>query len=391
MMKKWFFAPALLIAASVCFGAEASLTPRYWFDRPAAIWEESIPLGNGRVGMMPWGGVRSERIVLNEISLWSGGPQMADNPDALQYLPEIRRLLFEGRGKEAQDLMYKAFTCLGRGSSGPEYGCFQTFGDLWLDFEGMEDEPVGNRRELDLSTAESRTHFSVGGVSHDRRYFVSQADDVGVIRLTSSENNLDFTVRFERAEGLYDVQASGGELTFRGELEAGPGQKGMHWHGRVRAILPGVGTVEAAGGKLTVRGADEVLLVVSLATDYAGLPEYPPLADFDGGDPAEKTAAIIERRRAKAASADYNAASPVMRGTLSKVVNEDLRRFMPSISAPTLLVWGEKDTATPLRDAKIMERLIPDAGLVVFPGAGHYSFLERPAQFAAVLDSFLGS
>ncbi len=104
-----------------------------------------------------------------------------------------------------------------------------------------------------------------------------------------------------------------------------------------------------------------------------------------------KAAAIIESRRARAGSADYNAASPVMRGTLSRVVNEDLRRFMPSISAPTLLVWGEKDTATPLRDAKIMERLIPDAGLVVFEGAGHYSFLERPAQFAAILDSFLRS
>jgi pimeloyl-ACP methyl ester carboxylesterase len=104
-----------------------------------------------------------------------------------------------------------------------------------------------------------------------------------------------------------------------------------------------------------------------------------------------KAAAIIERRRAKAGSADYNAASPVMRGTLSRVVNEDLRRFMPHIDAPTLLVWGENDTATPLRDARIMERLIPDAGLVVFPGAGHYSFLERPAQFAAVLDSFLKS
>jgi pimeloyl-ACP methyl ester carboxylesterase len=105
----------------------------------------------------------------------------------------------------------------------------------------------------------------------------------------------------------------------------------------------------------------------------------------------EKAAALIERRRARAASADYNAASPVMRGTLSRVVNEDLRRFMPRIAAPTLLIWGENDTATPLRDAKIMERLIPDAGLVTFPGAGHYSFLERPAQFAAVLDSFLNS
>ena len=106
---------------------------------------------------------------------------------------------------------------------------------------------------------------------------------------------------------------------------------------------------------------------------------------------SKKANEIIERRRAKAASADYNAASPTMRGTLSRVVNEDLRRHMPRISAPTLLVWGEKDTATPLRDARIMERLIPDAGLVVFDGVGHYSFLERPAQFAAILDSFLKS
>jgi pimeloyl-ACP methyl ester carboxylesterase len=105
----------------------------------------------------------------------------------------------------------------------------------------------------------------------------------------------------------------------------------------------------------------------------------------------KKAGALIERRRAKAGSADYNAASPVMRATLSRVVNEDLRRFMPLISAPTLLVWGANDTATPLRDAKIMERLIPDSGLVVFDGAGHYSFLERPAQFAAILDSFLNS
>lgn len=105
----------------------------------------------------------------------------------------------------------------------------------------------------------------------------------------------------------------------------------------------------------------------------------------------KKAAEIVERRRAKASSADYNAASPVMRGTLSRVVNEDLRRFMPHIAAPTLLVWGENDTATPLRDAKIMEKLIPDAGLVTFDGAGHYSFLEHPARFAAILDSFLRS
>lgn len=99
----------------------------------------------------------------------------------------------------------------------------------------------------------------------------------------------------------------------------------------------------------------------------------------------------IERARARRGSADYRAASPVMRATMSVSVNDDLRRFMPSIKAPTLLMWGENDTATPLRDAREMERLIPDTGLVVFPGAGHYSFLDAPAHFAAVLSSFLSS
>ncbi|MDE7025256.1 MAG: alpha/beta hydrolase, partial [Paramuribaculum sp.] len=84
-------------------------------------------------------------------------------------------------------------------------------------------------------------------------------------------------------------------------------------------------------------------------------------------------------------------ASPMMRSILSKCVNEDLKHVMPAIKAPTLLIWGENDTATPLRDAKIMERLIPDAGLVSFPGCGHYSFLDNPVQFAAVLRSFLTS
>ena len=99
----------------------------------------------------------------------------------------------------------------------------------------------------------------------------------------------------------------------------------------------------------------------------------------------------IEAMRAKRGSSDYNNASPMMRAILSKVVNEDLKDKMPLIKAPTLLIWGENDTATPLRDAKIMERLIPNAGLVSFPGCGHYSFLDNPFQFAAVLRSFLNS
>lgn len=106
---------------------------------------------------------------------------------------------------------------------------------------------------------------------------------------------------------------------------------------------------------------------------------------------AEKAKERIEAQRAKRGSADYASASPMMRRILSKCVNENLKSVLPSIKAPTLLIWGENDTATPLRDAKIMERLIPDAGLVSFPGCGHYSFLDNPVQFAAVLRSFLTS
>ena len=103
----------------------------------------------------------------------------------------------------------------------------------------------------------------------------------------------------------------------------------------------------------------------------------------------EKAAARIEAARKKSGSADYRNASPKMRAVLSKVVNEDLCRNMPSIKAPVLLFWGENDTATPLSDAKKMEKLIPDAGLVVVPGSGHFAFLEARGLFAAVLKNFL--
>lgn len=105
----------------------------------------------------------------------------------------------------------------------------------------------------------------------------------------------------------------------------------------------------------------------------------------------EQSREYIERQRAKRGSQDYANSTPMMRAILSKVVNEDLKSVMPQIKAPTLLIWGERDTATPIGDAKIMEKLIPDAGLVSFPGCGHYSFLDNPAQFQAVLRSFLGS
>lgn len=102
----------------------------------------------------------------------------------------------------------------------------------------------------------------------------------------------------------------------------------------------------------------------------------------------ERGQKLIDARRAKAGSADYRNSSPMMRQVMSRCVNDDLKSVMPAIKAPTLLVWGENDTATPLSDAKTMERLIPDAGLVVFPGCGHYSFLDNFGGFQSVLHEF---
>lgn len=105
------------------------------------------------------------------------------------------------------------------------------------------------------------------------------------------------------------------------------------------------------------------------------------------GAPGRKLREVLVGR---AASADYAAASEQMRPTFVKLVNSDLRELMPAVKAPTLLIWGDRDTATPLADAHLMEKLIPDAGLVVFEGAGHYSYLDQPARFARIAQHFVG-
>lgn len=103
----------------------------------------------------------------------------------------------------------------------------------------------------------------------------------------------------------------------------------------------------------------------------------------------EKAERIIEAMRSQRGSSDYNNCSPMMRQVMVRVVNTDLRRHMRKISAPTLLVWGENDTATPMRDARIMLKTIPGAGLISFPGAGHFSFVDNPYQSAAVVRRFI--
>ena len=112
----------------------------YFFDKPAKVWEETLPLGNGRIGLMPDGQINKENIVLNEISMWSGSKQDTDNTEAYKSLAQIRKLLFEGKNDEAQYLMYKTFVCKGQGSgkgngADTPYGSYQLLGNLVIEYQ----------------------------------------------------------------------------------------------------------------------------------------------------------------------------------------------------------------------------------------------------------------
>src|SRR5881392_2190445 len=178
-------AALMLVAASVTASAAAegknrltSVETIVWLNSPARNFTESSPMGNGRLGAMMFGGVDEERIVLNESSVWSGSRQDADRPDAKKVLPEIRRLLIEGKNVEAEALVNANFTCKGPGSAGPQYGCYQVLGNLYLNFQtGNTNEPVTDyRRELDLGKAVTRLQFRRGEIEFTREMFVSGPD-----------------------------------------------------------------------------------------------------------------------------------------------------------------------------------------------------------------------
>ncbi|SDN06342.1 glycosyl hydrolase family 95 catalytic domain-containing protein [Siphonobacter aquaeclarae] len=260
--------------AWIFLGFSAS-AQRIWYAKPAAQWEETLPLGNGRLGMMPDGGVKKESVVLNDITLWSGSPQDANNPDAHKSLPKIRELILAGRNDEAQALVNKQFVARGAGSghgngANVPFGCYQVLGTLHLDYQyPVASEPVDYQRELSLSDAMASTRFSLGGVTYRREYLTSFGDDVSVIRLTASKpGQLRFSVSVDRPE-RFKTALEGQELQLSGQLNNGTDGNGMRYLARIRVVLK-EGTQSAKDGKLTIDGATEALLVISAGTDFRG-------------------------------------------------------------------------------------------------------------------------
>lgn len=233
-----------------------------WYRQPAEDWEkEALPVGNGRLGAMVFGQPAQERIQLNEDTLWSGGPRDCNNPEALDHLEEVRRLLFEGKPQEAFRLADRYL--MGKPRTLRPY---QTLGDLRLSFPG-HDSFTDYRRELDLEDAVVRVQYRVGGVQYTREVFSSHPDQVLVIRLTSSApEGLTFFATLTRPERVELSTADGNVLIMDGNLDDG---EGLDFQAALRVVNEG-GEVFAPGRRLEVRGARAATLLLGAATSFGG-------------------------------------------------------------------------------------------------------------------------
>lgn len=235
------------------------------YDSPATIWQESLPLGNGRLGAMPWGGVGSERIVLNEETMWCGSPQETANPQAAGYLPQIRELLLEGRNLEAQKVMYEHFTCAGPGSATPQYGSYQTLGEMNLEFKHAEGDVENYSRTLSLRDAVATTNYQKAGVEYTITTFASMAENVVVVHLQAEGGEVDVEVALNRAENAVMESSEEGAIVMRGALDSYSEAPDLHYYARAEII--GAKQVGVCGEKLRACG-EEITILLSAATTY---------------------------------------------------------------------------------------------------------------------------
>jgi alpha-L-fucosidase 2 len=263
--------------------------PRLWYRQPAQAWTEALPVGNGRLGGMVFGGIAEERIQLNEDTLWSGGPKDWNNPRARVLLPEVRRLIFSGDYTAADELCKQM--------QGPYNQSYLPLGDLRLHFS-LEGEVEDYHRELDLDSAVAKTVFTCQGARYTREVFASAPGQAILLRLNCSQpGKISFTAWMD-SQLHYSVSAlEDGGLALRGKAPSHvspsylqvenpviydqPEGEGMTFTAMLRAVVRG-GSVLTREGEFTVRGADEVMLYITAATSYNGSDRSPWR---DGVDP----------------------------------------------------------------------------------------------------------
>jgi alpha-L-fucosidase 2 len=243
-----------------------------WYRQPARDWNEALPLGNGRLGAMVFGGLRRETLQLNEDTLWSGRPHSYVVEDAARHLPEVQRLLFEGRNQEATDLASR--TLMGR----PVFQqAYQPLGDLALGFP-EHDEAADYRRELDVQNGITRVRYRVGDTTYSREAFISAPDQVLVVRLTADRKGaLTFSAGLDSPHPNSVARVDPDQVRLQGEwqgdgsdrgLQAGVQGSGIRFEVGLHAETDGGDHETTDDGRVLVRNADSAILRLTAATSF---------------------------------------------------------------------------------------------------------------------------
>ena len=253
----------ILLAALYAQAVHAAGPHILWYDRPAQLWTEALPIGNGKLGGMVYGNVATERIQLNEETIWAGQPNNNANPEAKEYLPKVRQLVWEGRYKEAQDM------ATAHVQSKTNHGMpYQPFGDLYLSFPGQEGYSH-YYRELSLDSARAITNYEVNGIKYQREYIASLAANTITIRLTASRKGaITLTAHLASPHADVLISSEDKEILLSGTTSNHEGLKGkVTFTGRVTATNIG-GTLTSKDGVLSITGADEAIIYVCIATNF---------------------------------------------------------------------------------------------------------------------------
>jgi alpha-L-fucosidase 2 len=281
---------AMRIVGAAESGSSASSARTLWYTKPAELWTEALPIGNGRLGAMIFGGINRERLQLNEDTLYAGGPYDPANPDALAALPQVRALIADGKYAEAQKLIDEKM--MARPLRMPSY---QTVGDLILNF-GASAFADDYRRDLELDNACAHVRYTRDGVKFTRESFASAVDQVIVTRIAADRPGaLDFHVSFETpmpGAATFDDK----HLVLNGRNVAQQGiESALRFQARV-AVLPQGGQMQLRDGEIVVSGADSAVVLVAVATSFRNYKDV-------SGDPEKLTRAQIDAASAKSVDA----------------------------------------------------------------------------------------
>ncbi|WP_051349959.1 glycoside hydrolase family 95 protein [Dyadobacter alkalitolerans] len=347
------FSICTFIFLHTCNIAFAQSDLKFWYKQPAKNWNEALPIGNGRIGAMVFGRVNEEIIQLNEETLWSGGPVNTNpNPNAKNYLPQIRTALANEDYKLAEELTQKL--------QGIFTESYEPLGDLVIkhDFEG---QPTAYKRDLDISNALSSTSFTINGVDYSREIFISAPDQVMIVKLKASKKGaLNFTASTQSQLVYNNVAIGQDQVAMKGQAPAhtdpsymqtmeqpviynDPSKcRGMRFELRMKVKESDGKTVADVQG-LHITGATEVILVLSAATSFNGFDKCPDKEGKDESQIAEKYLTAAQTKSYDAMKSDHITDYQKFFNRVSLVINGNPKTELPMDERLKAYAEGAKD------------------------------------------------